>query len=71
MPKKVSVQGPQLETLRNLRMDQGFSQAKFARFVGIHPSPYNRVERGWVEPTREQKIKIAKALHVDSRTIWP
>lgn len=71
MPKKEEVTGFQQETLKNLRTDRGYNQANFAKQVGMHPSPYNRIERGKQEPTREEKIRIAKTLGLDSRTIWP
>ena len=42
------------------------SQIAFARAVGLHPVRINRLCRGWIEPTRTERERIAEALETDA-----
>jgi len=42
------------------------SQIAFARAVGLHPVRLNRLCRGWLEPTRVERHRIAEALEADA-----
>ena len=42
------------------------SQIAFARAVGLHPVRINRLCKGWIEPTRTERERIAEALETDA-----
>lgn len=39
--------------------------------TGIHYSTISRIESGYIDPTKEQKLKLAKALGVDEDWLFP
>jgi len=39
--------------------------------TGIHYSTISRIECGYLQPTEEQKVKLAKALNVDPDWLFP
>lgn len=39
--------------------------------TGIHYSTISRMENGYVQPTEEQKKKLAKALRVEVNWLFP
>jgi len=41
------------------------SQIAFARAIGLHPVKLNRLCRGWLEPTRVERDRIATALDIE------
>jgi len=42
------------------------SQIAFARAVGLHSVRVNRLCRGWIEPTPQERERIAETLRADS-----
>ena len=57
-----------MNNLRKARLAADKSQLWLMRKTGIYFYTISRIERGWLEPTAEQKIKLAKALGV--KTSW-
>lgn len=53
------------EAIRNLRVNQGFSQEKLAFKAGITPSYLGQVERGEKSPTLDTLDKVAQALNIE------
>lgn len=43
----------------------------FADKVGMSRSTVSKIIHNHIEPSNEQKIKIAKELNWDSRELWP
>ena len=52
------------ETLRELRLKRGFSQAEVAKLAEVHRNYYGEVERGLRNVSLENILRIAKALKV-------
>ena len=58
----------------NLRMERilkGFNQYDIALKTGIPQSKISLIERGYLEPKKEEKRKIAKALNLKVSEIFP
>jgi len=57
--------------LKEARFFAGKSQPKLWLETGIHYSVISRIECGYIEPTAEQKKKLAKALRVKVADLFP
>ncbi len=57
--------------LREARFRARMPQAKLWLETGIHYSTISRIECGYVEPTKRQKKKLAKALNVQLDWLFP
>jgi len=57
--------------LRETRFFAGKPQIKLWLKTGIHYSTISRIECGYIEPTEEQKRKLAKALNVKKDWLFP
>ena len=62
--------------IKNNRMKEGRFFAKKPQIqlwieTGIHYSTISRIECGYIKPTEEQKIKLAKALGVKKDWLFP
>ena len=59
-------ENPELKALgqriRELRKAKGFSQEEFAHVTGLERSYYGRIERGEINVTSRNLLRIAKAL---------
>jgi transcriptional regulator with XRE-family HTH domain len=55
--------------LRELRFKKGKTQYDICKFSGVPQSRISLIERGYIEPTRKEKIAIAKALKIDFKKI--
>ena len=60
-----------MNKLRRARLRVDKSQLQLMRETGIFFSTISRIERGWIEPTPDQKFKLAKALKVDANWLFP
>ena len=47
-----------VETVRSKRLEKGYTQARLAKIIGVHPSHISKVERGF-EPPKYAEKKIA------------
>ncbi len=57
--------------IRMLREAKGFSQETFAHHAGLERSYYGRIERGEINVTARNLIKIAKTLDVSVGELFP
>jgi len=60
-----------LNKLRELRFLKGLTQIELEKRTGVHRTSISPIENGYVEPSPEQKKKLAEALDVDIVDIWP
>lgn len=57
--------------LREQRQVRQLTQQDLADVIGVRQSAVSRWERGRAGPSDYHKIKIAKALHVPPRVLFP
>jgi transcriptional regulator with XRE-family HTH domain len=57
--------------IRDLRAEQGWSQEVLARRAGVSLGTVNRAELGLRIPTVMTQERIARALGVKRRELWP
>jgi len=57
--------------LREARFFSKKPQIKLWLETGIHYSTISRIECGYIKPTEEQKIKLAKALKAKKDWLFP
>ena len=59
-----------INTIYEARMRQGFTQAEFARMIGIGQSHYSRIESGKIKPSIDlvEKMLLRLNLKVAPRT---
>jgi len=57
--------------LRQARLKIDMSQLELMKKTGIYFSTISRIERGWLNPTKEQKEKLATALKVEETWLFP
>ena len=58
--------------LKSLRTQKGLRQWDMRLLTGIHPTKVCLIEKGYVEPTENEKKLLAKALGVKKTAIkWP
>ena len=57
--------------VRALRVEAGLSQEKLAEKAGMHPTYLSDIERGQRNPTLEVISRLAKALGVRIRELFP
>ena len=55
--------------LREIRFKKRKTQYDICKFSGVSQSKISLIERGYVSPTRKEKLAIAKAVGVDSKDI--
>lgn len=60
-----------MNRLRQARLKIDVSQLELMQRTGIYFSTISRIERGWLNPTEEQKNKLAEALHVETNWLFP
>ena len=60
-----------MNNLRKARLKADKSQHQLMQETGIIYSTISRIERGWLNPTDEQKERLAKALKVSKRWLFP
>lgn len=51
-------------TLRQARLDRGWSQELLASYAGVHPTEVSRLERGIREPRLSTVVQVAAALDI-------
>jgi len=52
------------ETIRNLRIDHGYTQAQVAEYLGIKQNTYSQYEIGVLNYPIDAIIKLAELYHV-------
>lgn len=61
------------EKLKSSREEQKIPQRKVASFLDIDTGTYSKIENGLFSPKREQVLKLAEYLNIDSNkliNIW-
>ncbi len=59
------------QRIRSFRVSKGFSQEAFANTAGLERSYYGRIERGEINITARNLIRIAKTLGVQVGEFFP
>ena len=59
------------EKIRNLRIDKNYSQEELAFRANISPSYMSAIERGITDTTISTAKRLAKALDVDIKILFP
>lgn len=59
------------KTIRQKRHDMDISQEKMSEIIGCHPNAIGRLERGHTRPTFLMLLKIAKALKISPKDLFP
>jgi transcriptional regulator with XRE-family HTH domain len=67
----MSTEGATVHPLRRWRLKQGFSGYELADLAGISTAMVSMIETGEREPGSATKVRIARALGVRVREIWP
>lgn len=57
--------------LREVRVVKRITQFQLRVATGVHQSKISMIEHGLVEPSEDEKKRIAKALGVQLESIWP
>lgn len=60
-----------MNNLRKARLKSDKSQLQLMKETGIYFATISRIERGWLKPTDEQKMKLAEALGVKKDWLFP
>ncbi|GAG55221.1 unnamed protein product [marine sediment metagenome] len=60
-----------MNRLRKARLRADKSQLKLMQETGIYFATISRIERGWLEPSEEQKKKLGDALNVEINWLFP
>lgn len=57
--------------LRVLRAEREVPQIEIAARIGVGLDRYWRIEKGYYEPTPEERAKLARVFGVPASDIWP
>ncbi len=57
--------------LRKVRRAKDRTQLWLMRRTGIYFATISRIEQGWLKPSQKQKRRLAKALGVTVRSLFP
>lgn len=60
-----------MNLLKEIRTKKGFSQLTLAKLTNIAPSDISRIENGWVRPYAGWQKRLARALSVTERELFP
>jgi predicted transcriptional regulator len=59
-----------MNRLREMRVVKRITQFQLRLATGIHQSKISLIENGLIEPRKDEKQKLGKALHVKSEERW-
>ena len=57
--------------LKEMRTNKGISQLALAKLTNIAPSDISRIENGWLRPYPGWRRRLARALRVSERELFP
>lgn len=60
-----------MNRLREIRVVKRISQFQLRLQTGIHQSKISLLENGLIPPREDEKLRLAKALHVPAEKIFP
>lgn len=70
MPSAQNIQKKLGDTIRSLRLNQGYSQDEFAHLCGLHRTYYGAVERGERNISLNNIVKIASSLELTAASLF-
>ena len=65
------LKGVQVNKLKEVRNERGFSQLRLAMLTGIAPGDISRIENGWLYPYAGWRKRLSKALSVTEKELFP
>jgi len=60
-----------MNLLKEIRTKKGFSQLTLAKLTNIAPTDISRIENGWLKPYAGWRKRLAKALGVAEKELFP
>jgi transcriptional regulator with XRE-family HTH domain len=60
-----------MNLLKEIRIKKGLSQLTLAKLTNIAPTDISRIENGWLRPYPGWRKRLAKALRVTERELFP
>ena len=60
-----------MNKLKEVRKQLGFSQLTLAKLTNIAPTEISRIENGWLRPFPGWRKRLAKALDVTEKELFP
>ncbi|MCX6009222.1 MAG: helix-turn-helix transcriptional regulator [Chloroflexi bacterium] len=60
-----------MNLLKEIRTKKGFSQLTLAKLTNIAPTDISRIENDWLRPYAGWRKRLAKALGVTEKEIFP
>ena len=63
--------GAQVNRLRQVRNERGFSQLTLAKLTNISPWDISRIENNWIRPYAGWRKRLARALGVTEKELFP
>ena len=60
-----------MNNLKEIRGKKGFSQLTLAKLANIAPTDISRIENGWLRPYAGWRKRLARALGVTERELFP
>lgn len=70
MPSSQNIQKKLGDTIRSLRLEQGYSQDEFAHICDLHRTYYGGVERGERNISLNNIIKIASSFEMTAASLF-
>lgn len=68
---KEVVKGVLMNKLKEVRKGKGLSQLRLAMVTGISPWDISRIENGWIRPYAGWRKRLARALGVTEKELFP
>jgi transcriptional regulator with XRE-family HTH domain len=59
-----------MNRLREIRFFKIMNQYELANSSHVHQSRISLIENGYVKPRPDERVRLAKALHVSPEEIW-
>jgi transcriptional regulator with XRE-family HTH domain len=60
-----------MNLLKEIRNKRGLSQLSLAKLTNIAPGDISRIENGWIRPYAGWRKRLARALGVTEKEIFP
>ena len=60
-----------MNRLKEVRTSKGFSQLTLAKLTNIAPGDISRIENDWLRPYPGWRKRLAKALGISERELFP
>jgi ribosome-binding protein aMBF1 (putative translation factor) len=60
-----------MNLLKEFRRKKGISQFELAKLANIQPTEISRIENGWLRPYPGWRKRLAKALGVKEKELFP